>query len=171
MRVWLECESQASSSVAILKSFLPFLLGTSGLWCCTKTPFLHKVLSPVTWQGQVQLFPGCTKPPSPQRCHSHVLGEGSRLRVSLIWGYQKKEGGNRPASPGLHLASTALTNRGAQQRPFTPPGTVHWNQLALHRKENRSRPCSDGSPISRPSSQGAIVLWLCPFHRPFHAAW
>ena len=26
--------------------------------------------------------------------------------------------------------STALTNRGARQQPLTPPGTVHWNQLA-----------------------------------------
>lgn len=166
----MESESQASCSVAFLKALLPFLFGTNCLGCCTQTPFLPKVRSPVTWQEEDQLFPGCTKPPSPERCLSPVVGEGSPPRsFSHLW-LSGTQGGKQPASPGLRLVSTGLTHRGARQQPFTPPGTVHGDQLAPRRKENKSRACSDGSAISRPRGPGAIVLWLCPFHRPVHAA-
>lgn len=75
------------------------------------------------------------EPPSPKRCHSQVLGQGSRLSVSLIWGYQK----NRAESACIARAPPCVNSSHKQRGPTAAFNTAWYCTLEPARTQQKGK--------------------------------
>lgn len=116
----------------------------------------------MTLQGKVQLFPGCTKPPSPKRWHSQVLGKWPRLQF-LSFVAIRKIGWESACITWTPPCVNSPHKQRARQQPFTPPGTVHWNRLARSAERKTSAgpvPMAAITPARQPGHHCSAALPL-----------